>query len=32
MKEVEVKAYLKNKEQVLSKLEELGCVLGETVH
>jgi adenylate cyclase, class 2 len=31
MKEVEVKAYLKNKEQVLSKLEELGCVLGETV-
>ncbi len=31
MKEVEVKAYLKNKEEVLQKLKELGCVLGESI-
>lgn len=31
MKEIEVKAHLRNKEQVLEKLTSLGCVLGEQV-
>lgn len=31
MKEIEVKAHLKNKEQVLEKLQALGCVLSEPI-
>lgn len=31
MKEIEVKAYLKNKNEVFKKLEKLGCVLSEPI-
>lgn len=31
MKEIEVKALLKNKEEVIAKLETLGCALGEPI-
>ncbi|MEK7095558.1 MAG: hypothetical protein AAB917_02765, partial [Patescibacteria group bacterium] len=31
MKEIEVKAHLKNEDQVIKKLLELGCVLSEPV-
>ena len=31
MKEIEVKAYLKNKDQILEKLTALGCVLSEPI-
>jgi len=31
MKEIEVKAYLKNKDQIIDKLKTLGCILSESV-
>ena len=31
MKEIEVKAYLKNREEVIGKLKELGCILSEPI-
>ena len=31
MKEIEVKAYLRNKDQVLCKIKDLGCVLSEPI-
>jgi adenylate cyclase class 2 len=32
MKEIEVKAYLKNESEVIEKLQTLGCVLSEPIH
>ena len=31
MKEIEVKAYLKNEEQIIEKLKALGCILSESI-